>query len=318
MFDLDIELDPLTNRVYLGEYYNLCFVFLTKPSSSFAEFVSGICQGLERLSKQFPWITGQVKNDGYTKQEDNKYRIIPFQTAPHFQVENHQKPSQYDFRSVVDEDFPMAWINGNDVPIQEFSLDSGPFPVMELKFTIEKGASVLTISGNSKVFDMTGLCMIIGMLAKACSQESLRSLEISGMENHAAFFHNDNKMQRHDRIPVRFVPDLLLPQTTSFQERNIKWVLFSFDQDALQDIKDMSMSSDSLSQYLVDTDKGNPDYMFQPNWFVWCIRVPWHLPESKGLVYFMPQSAQNEITVAVSLRQTDLEKLLGRQNGMKV
>ena len=62
----------------------------------------------------------------------------------------------------------------------------------------------------------------------------------------------------------------------------------------------------------------NPDYMFQPNWFVWCIRVPWHLPESKGLVYFMPQSAQNEITVAVSLRQTDLEKLLGRQNGMKV
>ncbi|KAK2677730.1 Chloramphenicol acetyltransferase-like domain superfamily [Fusarium oxysporum f. sp. vasinfectum] len=93
MFDLDIELDPLTNRVYLGEYYNLCFVFLTKPSSSFAEFVSGICQGLERLSKQFPWITGQVKNDGYTKQEDNKYRIIPFQTAPRFQVENHQKLS---------------------------------------------------------------------------------------------------------------------------------------------------------------------------------------------------------------------------------
>ncbi|KAJ0136270.1 putative O-acetyltransferase CAS1 [Fusarium oxysporum f. sp. albedinis] len=236
MFDLDIELDPLTNRVYLGEYYNLCFVFLTKPSSSFAEFVS-------------------VKNDGYTKQEDNKYRIIPFQTAPRFQVENHQKPSQFDFRSVVDEDFPMAWINGNDVPIQEFSLDSGPFPVMELKFIIEKGASVLTISGNSKVFDMTGLCVIIRMLAKACSQESFTSLEISGMENHAAFFHNDNKMQRHDRIPVRFVPDLLLPQTTSFQERNIKWALFSFDQDALQDIVDMNMSSDSLSQYLVGTDK---------------------------------------------------------------
>ncbi|RYC87708.1 hypothetical protein BFJ63_vAg9430 [Fusarium oxysporum f. sp. narcissi] len=255
MFDLDIELDPLTNRVYLGEYYNLCFVFLTKPSSSFAEFVSGIYQGLERHSEQFPWITGQVKNDGYTKQEDNKYRIIPFHTAPRFQVENHQKPSQFDFRSVVDEDFLMAWINGNDVPIQKFSLDSGPFPVMELKFIIEKGTSVLTISGNSKVFDMTGLCMIIRMLAKACSQESFTSLEISGMENHAAFFHNDNKMQRHDRIPVRFVPDLLLPQTTSFQERNIKWALFSFDQDALQDIKDMSMSIDSLSQYLVDTDK---------------------------------------------------------------
>ncbi|KAH7178047.1 hypothetical protein DER46DRAFT_621759 [Fusarium sp. MPI-SDFR-AT-0072] len=277
MFDLDIELDPLTNRVCLGEHYNLCFVFLANPSSSFAEFVSGIHQGLERLSKQFPRITGQVKHDGYTKQEGNKYRIIP---------------------SFIDEDFPMAWINGNHVPIHKSSLDSRPFPVMELKFTIEKGASVLTISGHSKVFDMTGLCMIIRMLAKACRQEKFTSLEISGMENHAAFFHNDNKMQRHDRIPVRFVPDLLLPQTTSFQERNIKWTVFSFDQDAPQDIKDMSMSSDSPSQYL-------------PNWFVWCIRIPWHLPASEGLVYFMPRSAQNEIAVAVSLRQTDLEKLLG-------
>ncbi|KAF4947390.1 hypothetical protein FGADI_10461 [Fusarium gaditjirri] len=255
MFDLDIELDPMTNRVYLGEYYNLSFVFLTNPSSAFANFVSGIHQGLERLSKQFPWITGQVKSDRYITQQGIKYKIVPFQTALRFQVDTHQQSSPFDFKSSKDKGFPMIWINGHHVPIHMFSSDSGPFPVMELKFTIEKGASILTISGHSKVFDTTGLCMMIRMLAKACRQERLTSLEISAMENHAAFLRNNNKMQRHKRVPVTFVPDLLLPQTTSFQERNIKWALFSFDRDVLQYIKDKGMSSDSPAQYLVDTDK---------------------------------------------------------------
>lgn len=44
MFDLDrkFEIDPSTKRVYLGEYYNLCFDFHAKPFYSHAEFISRI------------------------------------------------------------------------------------------------------------------------------------------------------------------------------------------------------------------------------------------------------------------------------------
>jgi trichothecene 3-O-acetyltransferase len=254
MFNLDIKLNPLTNRLHLGEYYNLSFVYLIESSEPCADFVSHIHHGLTRLSKQFPWVTGQVKYDGYTNQDGNQYSIIPFQAVPRLQVENCQNTSQLDFTDMLGEHFPMVWINGNHIPIYNLSSDSGPFPVMELKFTIEKGAAILTISGHNKAVDMTGLDMIIRMLAKACCGKQFTSLDISAMETHAAYFDHDKNMSRHVRVPVKFVTELLLPQNPPFQASNIKWALFSFEPDALRDIKDLAMSYDSPSQYLVDTD----------------------------------------------------------------
>ncbi|KAF5251848.1 hypothetical protein FANTH_3030 [Fusarium anthophilum] len=436
MFDLDIEIDPLTNRVYLGEYYNLCFVYRDRPSLARARFISRIQWGLGRLAKEFPWITGQVQHDGYTDQGAKKYKIIPFQVTPRFQFEDLQNTSSEDFKDIKGEDFPMDWINGNHIPIQE-PLTGGPSPspVMELKFTIEPGASILTISMSSKVVDRTGLIIMARMLVKACIQGKPSPLDLSKTEKHAAFFNNDKRERRHDRIPVRILPaDLQSAHSPSFKAKAISWALFSFDREAVRGIEGL-VSGDSPSQYLVDTDQvftafvfrslccardgrltspsgwtarcfrtvdarnargartqadeaegihfgalqhmtcssftnpstmsigriatdlyrasspfvlsqdvehfvfnsgnpafssdaifnpeqdvavvswadvecKNPDYMLTHGWSPQCIRVPSHLPASKGLVYLMPRRAEDEMTVALSLRKTDLESLL--------
>jgi hypothetical protein len=78
-----------------------------------------------------------------------------------------------------------------------------------------------------------------------------------------------------------------------------------FDSDAIfnpsQDVAIVSWASVECT---------NVAYMFKPNWIVQCIRVPWHRPASEGLVYFMPRDLERGITVAISLRETDLKKLL--------
>ncbi|KAF5692326.1 trichothecene 3-o-acetyltransferase [Fusarium circinatum] len=428
MSSFDIEVDPLTNRVYLGEYYNLCFVYRDRSSLARDKFISRIQWGLGRLAKEFPWIAGQVQHDGYTDQGANKYKIIPFQVMPRFQFEDLQNTSSEDFKDIKGEDFPMDWINGNHIPIQE-PLTDGPSPVMELKFTIEPGASILTISMSSKVVDRTGLIIIVRTLFKACIPGQLSPLDLSITEKHAAFFNNDKRERRHDRIPVRILPaDLQSAHSPSFKAKAISWALFSFDREAVRGIEGL-VSGDSPSQYLVDTDQvftafvfrslccardgrltsgwtarcfrtvdarnargartvegihfgalqhmtcssftnpstmsigriatdlyrasspfvlsqdvehfvfnsgtafssdaifnpeqdvavvswadvecKNPDYMLTHGWSPQCIRVPSHLPASEGLVYLMPRSAEDEMTVALSLRKTDLEYLLG-------
>ncbi|KAG5816543.1 hypothetical protein H9Q74_000832 [Fusarium xylarioides] len=436
MFDLDkdIEIDPLTNRVYLGEYHNLCFVFHAKPTYTCRVFIARIHKGLVSLSKEFPWVAGQVHYQGA-----NKYKISPFQVIPRFQVENLPNIPTFDFSKKEHEDLPMHWINKNHVPIQEPLTDSKPSPVMELKFTLSQSASILTVSMNSRVVDRTGLIMTVRMLAEACARKlkKLPSSDVLTTEKHAAFFNIDKSL-RHDRIPIRFVPDPQSFPSPSF-EADIEWALFTFDRQAVRDIRDLVLKGrDSPSQCFVDVDtdqafsafvfrniccarddrltsgwtarcfravdarnalgartqtaKGkhlgalqhmtcnsytnpstmsigriatdlnkasspsvlsqdvqhflfntgtavghpafisdaifNPaqdvaivswadveckssDFKLSPLWKVRCIRVPYHRPASEGLVYFMPRSAEDEMTVALSLRKTDLEKLLG-------
>ncbi|KAF5625409.1 trichothecene 3-o-acetyltransferase [Fusarium tjaetaba] len=210
--DMNTKIVPLTDRVYLGEYHNLCFVFHGKTSFSRSVFISRVHKGLVRLSREFPWISGQVQHDGLTDQGANKYKIIPFQVIPRFQIDNLPDIPVFDFSHKEDEDWPMGWINENHVPIQEPNepwAESKPSPVMELKLTLDPSTSILTISMNTKVVDRTGLIMMVRILAEACGgkikNRKLPSSDILTTEKHAAFFNNGKKSLRHDRVPIRLV-----------------------------------------------------------------------------------------------------------------
>ncbi|KAF5568593.1 trichothecene 3-o-acetyltransferase [Fusarium napiforme] len=451
----DTEIVPLTNRVNLGEYHNLCLVFHGKTLSSSRVFVARVHNGLARLSKEFPWIAGQVQHDGHTDRGANKYKIIPFQVIPRFQIDSSQISNipRYDFSQKQDEDWPMGWINENHVPIQE---DSKSSPVMELKLTLEPTASILTISMSSNVVDRTGLIMMVRILVDAC-RGSIRNNNLSSSDalttkKHTALFTDDKKSLLQDRVPIRFVPDPSPSTSQSSEAMAIDWALFTFGLQAVREIEGLvSLSGgDNPSQRVVDTDKAfsafvfrsicsarndrltsgwtarcfrtvdarnalgartktdegqhlgalqhmtcnsytNPstvsmgriardldkasspsvlsrdvehflfntgtavgnaasssaasssaasssaafysdvnfdpaqdvaivswadveckssDFQLSSIWKVRCIRIPYHRPASEGLVYFMPRSLKDEMTVALSLRETDLKKLL--------
>ncbi|KAF5580163.1 trichothecene 3-o-acetyltransferase [Fusarium pseudoanthophilum] len=451
---VDTEIVPLTNRVNLGEYHNLCLVFHDKTLSSSRVFISRVQNGLVRLSREFPWIAGQVQHDGHTDRGANKYKIIPFQVIPRFQIDSHPKSNipRNDFGQKADEDWPMGWINENHVSIEPWA-DSKSSPVMELKLTLEPTASILTISMSSKVVDRTGLIMMVRTLVDAC-RGSIRNNNLSSShalttEKHTALFNDDKKsLIMQDRVPIRFVPD---PSSTSqsSEAKSIDWALFTFDLQAVREVEGL-VCGDNPSQGVVDTDKAFSAFVFRnicsarddrltsgwtarcfrtvdarnalgtrtkkderqhlgalqhmtcnsytnpsnvsmgriardldkasspsvlsrdvkhflfntgtavgnaasssaasssaasssaafssdvnfdpaqdvaivswadveckssafqlsPVWKVRCIRIPYHQPASEGLVYFMPRSLKDEMTVALSLRETDLKRLL--------
>ncbi|RKL51097.1 hypothetical protein BFJ72_g550 [Fusarium proliferatum] len=436
MIDLDVEINPLTNRVDVGEYYSLCLVYYSKTNNLYPKFISHIREGLALLSEEFPWVAGQVQHERCTDQGANKYKIIPFREVPCLQVENLLKTSSTDFGRRRGEKFPMHWINESHVPIQEPLADSKPSPVMELKFTRELGVDILTISMSSKVVDRAGLIMMVRVLAEACRQKKLPSSDVvESIHKNAAFFNNDKKSPRHDRIPIKFVPAPQSTQSQSYEAKGIDWALFTFDRKAVQYIEDLALTCDSPSESFLDVDIdqafsafvfrniccardrrltsgwtarcfrtvdargartqtaeaehlgalqhmtcnsytnpgtmsietiardlhkassphalsrdvehfmfntgtaiGNPafisDAIFNPeqdvaivswaeiestssdfnlssSWNIRSIRVPYHRPASEGLVYFMPRRKEGEMTVALSLRKTDLKTLMG-------
>lgn len=105
--DLDVEINPLTNRVDVGEYCSLCLVYYSKTNNLYPKFISRIHEGLVLLSEEFPWVAGQVQHEGCTDQGANKYKIIPFRVVPCLQVENLLKTSSTDFGRRRGEKFPM-------------------------------------------------------------------------------------------------------------------------------------------------------------------------------------------------------------------
>ncbi|KAF4331591.1 trichothecene 3-o-acetyltransferase [Fusarium beomiforme] len=287
MLDLNIKLEPLTNRLYPGEYQNLSLVFdVDDDLQPYADLICLIQDGLIKLSKQFPWVTGQVIWEQC--KDGNRYSIIPFQTVPRMQIEDRRTISELDFSEVKSEEFVMDWINQNHVPIKEPWVREH-YPVMELKFTLEGQAAILTISGHSKVMDITGLDMIIRMLAKACRRKYFSPFDISAMEISGAFLENEDKVPKHERRPVSFatkhtmdIGSIAMDFRKSVQPTALREAVTHF----FWNLSTIPDNPKYLSAAVFDPAKdvaivswtragaSNPDYIFNPNWHIQYMRVP--------------------------------------------
>ena len=77
--DLDDYLEVFGQQPGLNIYTQLCFCFPVADASSHSAIINTLTNDLERLSASFPWVAGQVHNEGSGEGNPGIFKIKPLE-----------------------------------------------------------------------------------------------------------------------------------------------------------------------------------------------------------------------------------------------
>jgi hypothetical protein len=173
-FDLDI----LGQMPTLKLYTQLTFCYPLKDTSSKSGIAQTLSDGLERLAKGFPWVAGQVSNEGASEGNSGIFKIVPYKDIPLLIVKDYTDnvlvPS---FEEMQKAEFPMRMFDEklvaprDTVPVGPEDVAPGLFPVFLVQINFIKGGLLLTVNAEHQAMDLIGQVAMISLLSKACHNE---------------------------------------------------------------------------------------------------------------------------------------------------
>ena len=181
--NLDDQVEILGQHPGLKLYTQISLCFPLVDASSHPAIIDSLASGLERLSASFPWIAGQLVNEGSCKGNTGVFKIKPFEKTPPLVVKDHRHdpsiPTMDDLRRAH---FPLSMLDESifaprrTIPLKS---DESPTPIFLLQANFIAGGLVLTFVGQHNTMDMTGQGQIIHLFSKACRNEEFTSEELS-------------------------------------------------------------------------------------------------------------------------------------------
>jgi hypothetical protein len=151
-------------------------------TSSRSTIINTLTNGLELLSASFPWVAGQVVNEGSGEGKSATFKIAPLKNIPRLVVKDLQHdPSLPTMDALRQADFPFNMPDESIIAPRNTlpgSPDGSPSPVFLLQVTFITGGLLLTFVGQHNVMDMTGQGQIVDLLSKACRNEQFTSEEL--------------------------------------------------------------------------------------------------------------------------------------------
>jgi hypothetical protein len=183
--DLDKHMDILGQIPSLRIYTQISFCFSMPDDSPHPAIIRTLTDGLERLSASFPWVAGQVVNEGAGEGNTGISKIRALKAVPDLVVKDlRDDPSAPTMDALRQAHFPMSMLHEriiaprNTLPgkPKEPASDS---PVFLLQANFITGGLLLTFAGQHQTMDMTGQGQIIHLLSKACRNEPFTDDELS-------------------------------------------------------------------------------------------------------------------------------------------
>jgi len=180
--DLSIfEQSPRLRNVYT----QLCFCYPIADGASLTAIVETLTSGLERLTASFPWLAGQVVNEGASKGNTGIFKISPFDRLPHLVVKNlMNNDSALTMDALREANFPFSMLE-EKVICPRMTLAGGlgetlldPAPVLLLQANFITGGLLLTIVASHSTMDIVGQFQMIYLLSKACRNEPFTGEEV--------------------------------------------------------------------------------------------------------------------------------------------
>ena len=181
--DLDEYLDDLAPLMTFKLYTQICFCFAMDDGSSDSGIINILIHGLERLSTGFPWLAGQVIQQG---SDGGILKIRPLDKVPRLFVQDLRlDPSAPTMDALRRAKFPSSMLDEsiiapcNTLPGLSEEFASNPAPVLLLQANFITGGLLLTIVGLHCAMDMVGQGQIMHLFSKACRKEEFTSEELS-------------------------------------------------------------------------------------------------------------------------------------------
>jgi len=263
---LDVDLDIFGQQPFLRIYTQISLFYPMPDCSLDIKIVKTLRGGLKRLAASFPWLAGQVVNEGACEGNSGVFSIRSFEETPRLvpklSKDGPSLPSMHQFRAA---NFPCTMLD-EDVLAPRHTLPGGvietqadPEPVLLVQPTFIDGGLVLTFASHHATMDMTGMGQVMHLLSKACRNEPFTAEELAS-----------GNMDRHNIIPIledyyEPGPELsyqivkLPPPSDANLERPpppplCTWVYFTFSPASLKALKSATTGTLPASSNFISTD----------------------------------------------------------------
>ena len=271
-------LDILGQQPLLKIYTQITLCFSVNDTSLHPKIINTLRNGLERLSSSFPWIAGQVINDGVRDGNSGLFKIVPLEDIPSLIIKDlRDDPSAPTMDDLRRAHFPFRMLDESITAPRRTLPDSSeeglPARVFLVQISFIYGGLLLTFVGQHNTMDMTGQAHIIDLLSKACRNESFTNEEIS-TGNFARYnlipllddsYKDDTDLTRQIIKPAQL-------QLSSKDDSNkptpppplkCVWKYFSFDADALASLKSLAEKDITSPPGYISTDDALSAFIWQ-------------------------------------------------------
>lgn len=296
------DLDVLGTTVIKNLYTQICSCYSLPDDSASARsaVTATLIKGLERLSSSFPWIAGQVIDEG------GVFKIQSREKIPRFVVKdsgNSNDSSMPTMDALRNAHFPFSMLD-ESVICPRNTLPDGTeteAPVFLVQVTFIAGGLILTFVGQHNAMDMTGQGQVIHLLSKACRDEPFTSEELSWgnrpRRDLIPLLEDDYKPgpELDYQVVKPNAPDPLstgastdLPEPVSTPAK-CKWAYFIFSPASLSAVKSSAVEKGTLPPgSYISTDDALTAFIWQSI--------------SRARLHRIPPSAETTLARAVDVR----------------
>lgn len=119
--DLNYHLDILGQLSPLPKIYTqICFCFSLTDAYSHSAIINNLTNGLDRLSASFPWLAGQVANEGSVKDTSGIFKFKALEKIPRRVVKDlSHDPSIPTIDALRRASFPFSMLGGTIIAHHE-------------------------------------------------------------------------------------------------------------------------------------------------------------------------------------------------------
>ena len=279
--DLDECLDILGQQPGLARLYTqICFCFSVSSACSHSVITNTLTNGLERLLASFPWLAGQVVNEGFREGDSGIFKIKPWRDSPRLVVKDHRHdPSIPTMDALKQAEFPFSMLDEsivaprNTLPGSPNEPLSDPAPVFVLQATFIPGGLLLTFVGNHQTMDMTGQGQVIDLFSKACRSEQFTSEELStgNLARRDLIPYLDDSYEQGSELAYQVAKPTPPPSNPNDINDSLAppsppectWAYFSFEPFSLAILKALATGAMPLSLNYVSTDDTLSAFIWQ-------------------------------------------------------
>lgn len=253
--EVDAVLDILGQQPFLKIYTQICLCFSMPDNASDSAIINTLTNGLERLTASFPWVAGQVINEGASEDNTGVLKIKPLEKIPRLVVKDlRNDPSIPTMDGLRQAEFPMSMLDEEIIcPCRTLPLP-GTFdelPVFLVQANFITGGLLLSVVAEHGAMDMTGQGQIIRLMSKACRNEPFTDEEVK-----------TGNLPRHNIIPLldsSYEPGpelsyqiIKLPPIPPAPPAKSTWAYFSFQPSSLAALK--ALAIETLPSGYISTD----------------------------------------------------------------
>ena len=278
--DLNDYVDILGQQPLLKIYTQICFCFSVADDSSHSAIIDTLTIGLERLSASFPWLAGEVVNEGSGQDNSGIFKIKPLEKIPRLVVKDlRHDPSVPPMDAFRRANFPFSLLDENIIapcktlPGSSDESASDSAPVFLLQANLITGGLLLTINGQHNTMDMTGQGQIIHLFSKACRDEQFTSDELSSgnlaRRNLIPLLDNSYKQGSElARQIIKHPPSHPISDGTNNHPApppppKSTWAYFTFYPTSLTALKSLAAEGITLSLGYISTDDALSAFIWQ-------------------------------------------------------